>query len=84
MTVAELIKELKRLDPEMEIVLQGDSEGNFFNRLAGVDCDGIIVKFDETEFDVYDAKWTALDADMTEEEWADYLTLPRCAVLYPE
>lgn len=83
MTVEELIKELKKLDPTSEVVLQGDEEGNFFKRLTGVDPEGIIVQFDATDFEVYDARWTADDADMTEEEWNAYLTLPRCVVLYP-
>jgi len=42
MNAGELIKYLKGFDPETEIVLQKDSEGNGYSPLAGAD-DGYYV-----------------------------------------
>jgi hypothetical protein len=32
---------------------------------------------------VYDSNWTAEDSDLEEDEWQEFLELPRCLVLYP-
>lgn len=83
MKVKDLIRELKLLDPELEIILQKDSEGNGYSPLEGVDENCIYVA--ETSYDgyVYDATWDADEADMDEEEWEEMLKQPRCVVLYP-
>jgi hypothetical protein len=83
MKVKDLIRELKLLDPELDVILQKDSEGNGFRPLAGTDENCIYVP--DTTYDgyVYDSTWTADDADMDEEEWQEILEKPRCVVLYP-
>lgn len=86
MKVSELIEQLKGFDPDMPVIIQRDAEGNGYSHLSGADPDGIIVKFDDDEdgeYDVYDSNWTATEADMDDDEWAECLKLGRCVVLYP-
>lgn len=83
MKVKDLLEALKELDPEMEIILQKDSEGNGYSPLAGADPDGIYIAETTWCGDVYDSNWTADGADMEEEEWDEILSRPRCVVLYP-
>lgn len=82
MTVGELIEELKKFDPNMEVVLQKDPEGNGYEYLSGADPQGIVIE-EEFNIDVYDGNWTAEEAGMDEEDWQHYLTLPRSVILYP-
>ena len=84
MKVKELIEALKDCDPEMEVILQKDPEGNSYSYLSGVDPSAIEVKSGKYEIDVYDSNWNADEAGVEEEIWNEYLTLPRCLVLYPE
>ena len=83
MKVNELIQELSKLDPELEIIMQKDAAGNGYSPLAGADPDGIYIKHTSWNGDVYDANWTAEEADMEEDERAEILELPRVLVLYP-
>ena len=83
MKVKDLIRELKLLDPEMEVILQKDSEGNGFSPLDGVDENCIYVEETSYEGYIYDTTWDADEADMSEDEWAEFLKQPRCVVLYP-
>jgi hypothetical protein len=83
MKVKDLIRELQLLDPEMEVILQKDGEGNGYSPLEGVDENCVYIE--ETSYDgyVYDTTWTADEADMDLEEWKEMLNQPRCVVLYP-
>lgn len=45
MTVQELMDILKDLDPDMEVIIQGDSEGNYYGECAGADT----AMYDEEE-----------------------------------
>lgn len=83
MKVKDLLEQLKDLDPEMEIIMQKDSEGNGYSPLAGADPEGIYIAESTWSGDVYDASWTADDACMDEEEWEEIQAQPRCVVLYP-
>lgn len=83
MKVGELIKVLQNLDPEMECVMQKDSEGNGFSPLAGADPDGIYIAESTWSGEVYDSNWSADDADMDDDEWEEILSRPRCVVLFP-
>lgn len=83
MKVSELIAELQKLDPEMECIIQKDSEGNGYSPLAGADPDGIYIKVSSWSGDVYDATWSAKDADMDEDEWEHILNKPRALILFP-
>lgn len=42
MKVSQLIDELKKLDPEREVILARDEEGNGFNQLWNVDDNAVI------------------------------------------
>lgn len=83
MKVKDLIRELQLMDPEMECIIQKDAEGNGYSPLAGADPDAVYVAETTWYGVVYDASWSAEDADMDEEEWAKTLARPRCVVLYP-
>lgn len=82
-TVKELKSLIEKLPDDMQIVLQRDPEGNGYEYLAGVDPDGVDVSYDERDLEIYDANWTATEADMDDEEWNEYLKGPRVLVLYP-
>ena len=79
MKVEELRKALLDLPPDMEVMLQKDAEGNGYNELRIVDTDGVRIGND----DVYSASWSADDASMDPDEWAEALRKPRCLVLSP-
>ena len=83
MKVKDLIRELQLMDPEMEVIMQKDAEGNGYSPLAGADPNGIYIAETTWYGEVYDATWTAEDADMDEDLWEAMLKKPRCVVLYP-
>ena len=83
MKVKELLELLNTLDPEMGIIMQKDAAGNGFSPLAGADPDGIYIAETKWNGTVYDSNWTAEDSDLEEDEWQEFLELPRCLVLYP-
>lgn len=79
MNVGELIEELRRLDPNLLVVLQKDEEGNGYRKLLGVDSNAVFVEPDEVRLRVLD------DADrkrgFTDEDLAP--GAPPCVVLFP-
>lgn len=83
MKVKELIEELLKLPQQADVILQGDSEGNYYSNLAGVDPDCIIIESEYDDAAVYSTDWSAEDADMTEKEWKKALKKPRVVVLFP-
>jgi len=83
MKVKDLLEQLAGLDPGMEVIMQKDSEGNGYSPLAGADPNGIYIADSTWSGDVYDAEWTADDADMDETEWDEILANPRALILYP-
>lgn len=83
MKVKELVKALEGLDPEAEVIVQEDAEGNGYSPLAGADPNAIYIPESTYSGMVYDADWDAADAGMEEDEWAEVLAKPRCVVLYP-
>ena len=70
MKVKELIEELREMDPEMEIILQKDSEGTGYSPLA---CFGLGYYIPDSTYsgDVYDEDWTASDCCLEEDEWEE-------------
>jgi hypothetical protein len=79
MKVKHLIKKLNELDPNMELVLQRDPEGNGYDDVSGIDGD--CFWFDE---DIYSTEWTAEEAGFDEDEWEDILSkVEKVAVIYP-
>ena len=70
MNVKELIEYLKGFDPETEIVLQKDSEGNGYSLLAGAD-EGFYVPDSTWSGEFYDPEYTIDDFCMDEDEFAE-------------
>lgn len=83
MKIRELMEILKDLDPEMECIIQKDSEGNGYSPLAGADPDAIYIAETTWYGEVYDSNWSAEDTDMDEDLWETMLKKPRCLVLFP-
>lgn len=83
MKVKHLIESLKSFDPDSDVILQKDSEGNGYSPLAGADNDAVYVPDNTWSGDVYTTTWTAEDAGMSEDEWEKLKTESRCVVLYP-
>lgn len=75
MKVVKLIAELRKLDPELEVMFQGDQEGNYFESIRGVDEDCF-----------WDAEnQTVLTESEVEElrEEGEEREFPKVAVIYP-
>ena len=83
MKVSELMDRLAEMDENAEVILQKDAEGNGYSPLYEVDGDAIYVSESTWSGDVYCASWTAIDAAMSKDEWAEMLKKPRCVVLAP-
>lgn len=82
MKAGELINFLRGFDPETEIILQRDSEGNGYSPLAGAD-DGFYIPDSTWSGDFYDPSWTADDCGMDDDEFEEMQNRPRAVVLYP-
>lgn len=84
MTVAELIKALLDLPPNLQVILQKDGEGNGYSPLSDVDGDALYVAETSWSGAVYSTKWSAHDAGFTAREWQAFKAKhPRCCVLSP-
>lgn len=79
-TVKELIKELEKLDPDLQVILQ--TEGNRYSSLSGVDNDDVFYGEDD------DGEVVMSTQDLAEEIENGYLSEDHefvpCVVLYPE
>jgi len=85
MKVKELIEKLNSFDPDIDIILQKDAEGNGYSPLEGVDGT-VIYKPDSTySGEVYSKDWTYDEACFeNEKDWIDFKeSTPDCVVLYP-
>jgi len=70
--------------PDVEVILQKDSEGNGYSPLSGADPNCIYVAECTWQGDVYSTNWTAEDACMEEHEWEAFKKENRqVVVLYP-
>jgi len=83
MKVGEVLELLARCDPESEIILQKDAEGNGFSPLKGIDQNTIYISDSTWSGDCYDPNWNADDADCTPEEWAEMKAKPRVVLFHP-
>jgi hypothetical protein len=79
----ELIEMLKSFDPEAEVILQKDSEGNGYSPLSGVYDDGVYVSYNSYSGEVYPVSWTEEDIKVTKEEWEKIKEDNSCLVLFP-
>lgn len=83
MKVKELLSALAEADPEAEVILQKDAEGNGYSPLRGADLEAVYIAENTWSGDVYSLNWSANDAGTSEEEWAAITAKPRCVVLHP-
>ena len=56
-------------NPDVELIMQKDSEGNGYSPLYGIEFDVVYVPETSWYGEVYSKKFTADDNCMTEEEW---------------
>lgn len=68
MKVKELIEQLKDMDPELDVWLQKDPEGNGYENVYCV-TDRFLI--DEND-DFWYLDWSASDADMKPQEWEEF------------
>lgn len=83
MKVKELIAELSAMDPESEVILQKDAEGNGYSPLSGADGEAVYVADNTWSGEVYSLEYSADDNCMDEDEWEKLKAGPKCVVLYP-
>jgi hypothetical protein len=83
MKVSKLIELLSTMNPESEVIMQRDSEGNRYSPLYCVDHNAVYIPDSTYSGDVYDLSWSADDVMMTKKEWAKIQKSPRCVVLAP-
>ena len=83
MKVKRLIELLSACDPESEVIIQEDPEGNGYSPLDVVDDEGVYVSDSLYGGQVYDTNWTAEEAGLPESDWAVLKREPRCVTLVP-
>lgn len=83
MKVKELLEALTGVDPEAEVILQKDAEGNDYSPLEGADSDAVYVPESTWSGLVYSLHRTAEENCMEYDEWEDLKKQPPCVVLYP-
>lgn len=75
------LAQLLLANPDAELIMQKDSEGNGYSPLDGIEFDVVYVPEDG---EVYSKSYTAEDHCMEEDEWAELKnTNSGYAVLYP-
>lgn len=70
-------------NPNVELILQKDAEGNDYSPLSGIDFDVVYVPDSTWSGEVYAKSWTADDCLMNEDEWEDMKKNSNYAVLFP-
>jgi len=81
--IAKDLIEILNKNPEAEVILQKDSEGNGYSPLAGADPDCVYIPDSTWSGEVYSMEMSAEEADMDDEEWEEIINKPKCFVLYP-
>lgn len=83
MKVKELIAALVAADPDAEVILQKDAEGNGYSPLHTCDYNAVYVPDSTWSGHVYSLDWSSYDACKSDAEWAEITSKPRCIVLAP-
>ncbi len=79
MKVKDLLDQLSHINPESDVFLQVDAEGNGYNELRIVDGNAFFV-----DGEVMDAEWSAEDCCLDEELWDNIKNNnAKCLVLSP-
>lgn len=83
MKVKELMEFLSSVDPNSEVIMSGDSEGNNYSPLSNVEL-AIYKPLNSWRGEVFTLEYGAEDHCLEEDEWQEMLdTLPRSIVLWP-
>jgi hypothetical protein len=83
MKVKDLIMELQALNPDSEVILQKDAEGNDYSPLEGVDSEAVYIPKNTYSGVVYSLHWTAEESDMDKKTWESIKKKQSCVVLFP-
>ena len=84
MKVKQLIKELKKCNPESEVIVAKDEEGNGFSPLADIDGENCVYTPDSTwSGELFDSRWTPDEACLDKKEHAKMLKKKRAVFLWP-
>ena len=71
-------------EPDVELILQKDSEGNGYSPLSSVEFGVVYVPYSTWSGECHTASWTADECGFGEEEWEQLKkTNSAYAVLYP-
>lgn len=57
-------------NPDVELIMQRDPEGNGYSPMAGIDYNVVLVA-GGWEYEVYNLDWDADEADMDPDEWEE-------------
>jgi len=84
MKVREVIEELQKMDPELDVILQKDGEGNGYSPCAGA-SDRCVYRAESTwSGEAHDLDDSADDMCLDEDEWEAYKKKhPQVCVLWP-
>lgn len=85
MKVKDLIKQLQEQDPELDVCISSDAEGNSYSLLSDNCLSGVsIYKKDGYNVEIWDVDWTSDDACQDENDWEEMKkTYPKCIIIYP-
>ena len=83
MKVCDLMEALALADPEAEVILQKDGEGNGYSPLEGFATTCIYRPESTGSGSIVDTLWTSSEACMHPEEWEKLKQKPRCLLLHP-
>lgn len=81
MKIRDLIEELQNLDPNLEVLLQADAEGNGYDSLRCVEQ--VAFYKDGREYTVYNLDWSSDDCCLEPEEWEHLKKNSKALVLAP-
>jgi hypothetical protein len=84
MKVKDLIEQLSKLDPDANVVLQKDSEGNGYSPCAGAE-EALYVAGSTYSGQVFNLDDDSTDVDMEDDEWEKIKSNKKnkCVVLWP-
>ena len=85
MKVKDLMAELAKCDPEAELIVQKDAEGNGYSPLSGIDHECVYMPECDWYGDVISTKWSPEECCMGHDpdHYDEIMAMPRCVVLYP-
>jgi hypothetical protein len=84
MKVKELIERLKNVDPEAELIMSKDAEGNSYSPLSDVEANTFYIPESTWCGQIYYFDSSADDNGMEEFEWAEFKKdKTRCVLLVP-